>query len=137
MAGTHTHILHVIDYEAWAAFVASGAELFTEPSLATEGFIHFSATTEQANAVVNAFYRCPRPIVLSVKLDAIAPSSEVRWEPPAHPEIHDTSVALPAASELLPHVYGPVARSAIVGFYEFAIGADGRKAMVESVLIPI
>ena len=92
-------ILHITSKQDWSAAQASGA--YTAPSLATEGFIHFS-TDKQAVNVANAFYRGRTDLVLLV-VDESKLKPELKWEAPAGPPAENISQA-----DLFPHLYGPL-----------------------------
>ena len=100
-----TNILHITSRAEWHAAQASGQ--YVAPSLASEGFIHCS-TAEQVVHVANAFYRGKRDLILLV-LDEAAIKPEVRWEAPAGPPAAGIS-----ASDLFPHIYGPLNLGAVV-----------------------
>ena len=104
-------ILHATSRTAWAAAQASGA--YSADSLAEAGFIHCSKAT-QILRVANLLYAGQRGLVLLV----IAPerlTSELRWEP-----------GTDLATELFPHVYGPINLQAVVKALDFEPGSDGK-----------
>lgn len=109
-------ILHITSKEDWSAAQARGE--YTAPSLATEGFIHFS-TDKQAIHVANAFYKGRIDLVLLV-VDETRLKSEVKWEAPAGPAADNISEA-----DLFPHVYGPVNLDAVTSVLGFLPDADG------------
>jgi len=60
--------------------------------------------------------------VLVLVIDADRITSEVKWEPPAHP---DGTPTQPGNPRLFPHIYGPLNREAIVEIRTAARAADG------------
>jgi len=98
-------IYHITSRAEWQSAQTKGE--YTAPSLASQGFIHCS-TEEQVVHVANAFYRGRNDLVLLV-LDETGLSSELRWEPPDGPPAAGIS-----ASDLFPHVFGPINLEAVV-----------------------
>jgi len=109
-------ILHITSKQDWSDAQAKGE--YTAPSLAIEGFIHFS-TDKQAIHVANAFYKGRIDLVLLV-VDETRLKSEVKWEAPAGPAADNISEA-----DLFPHVYGPVNLDAVTSVLGFLPDADG------------
>ena len=105
------HILHATHRAEWSAAQAGGK--YTADSLAGQGFIHCSRV-EQILRVANVFYAGQHGLVLLV-IDPGLLKSELRWEP-------GTDVA----TELFPHVYGPINLDAVVQVIEFEPAADGK-----------
>jgi uncharacterized protein (DUF952 family) len=103
-------IYHIASRAEWEAAQARGE--YTAPSLTGEGFIHCSTATQVVH-VANAFYRGRTDLVLLV-LDETATRPEVRWEPPAGPPAAGIS-----ASDLFPHIYGPINLEAVVRALDF------------------
>jgi len=97
-------IYHITSRAEWDAAQQRGE--YVAPSLTSEGFIHCS-TAQQIPHVANAFYRGRTDLVV-LALDETATSSEVRWEAPAGPPAAGIS-----ASDLFPHIYGPIHLSAV------------------------
>jgi uncharacterized protein (DUF952 family) len=81
------------------------------PSLASEGFVHYSAP-EQVAGVANARFAEEDDLVMLV-VDPRELSSEVVWE--------DSY----GSGQAFPHVYGPIERRAIVRVLPYRTGADG------------
>ncbi|MFG3283479.1 DUF952 domain-containing protein [Streptomyces sp. NPDC048111] len=102
-------ILHVVPLDEWSA---SPALPYRPPSLDAEGFVHCSADEAAALAVVDARYRAaPGPlVVLCVEESAL--DAEVRWEG--------------SAGVLFPHVYGPIARTAVTAVLDVRRDGDGH-----------
>ena len=91
------HTFHLAPAEIWDS--ADPARPYEAASLAREGFIHCTDGVEALGATFERYYLAdPRPFVaLTVDLDAL----EVPWryDVPGSP---------------YPHIYGPIARGAIV-----------------------
>lgn len=111
-------IVHLTDAATWGAAQAAGE--LRASSLATEGFAHCS-TTDQIVGVANRFYRNAPSLVL-LAIDESLLTTPLRWEVPAHPDGSPATLHEPQ----FPHVYGPIALSAIVDSTEFVPGPDGR-----------
>lgn len=108
-----SHLLPLSEYEADAH------RPIAPVSLETEGFVHCTGDDETLLAVANFRYRTDDDfVVLDVDTDLL--NCAVVWEPaaPAPPPGVPASVAFP-------HVYGPIARSAIVGVRCARRGVDG------------
>lgn len=101
-------IYHITTRAAWQAAQAHGQ--YIAPSLATEGFIHFSRAN-QVTGVANAFYAGQNGLVL-LEVDVARLSADLRWEPPAHPGGVAPQVQ-PHADDLFPHLYGPLNLDAV------------------------
>lgn len=90
-------IYHIVLPKMWAAF---DTHLFRAASLDTEGFIHCSFA-EQLDGVIERYYPDePELVVLEIDPDRLM--SRMIKEPST-------------ASEIYPHIYGPINRDAIVG----------------------
>jgi uncharacterized protein (DUF952 family) len=103
-------ILHITSKQDWSDAQAKGE--YAAPSLATEGFIHFS-TDKQAVNVANAFYRGRTDLVLLV-VDETRLKPELKWEAPAGPPAENISQA-----DLFPHLYGPLNLDAVASVLDF------------------
>lgn len=103
-------ILHITSKQDWSDAQAKGE--YIAPSLATEGFIHFS-TNKQAVNVANAFYRGRTDLVLLV-VDESKLKPELKWEAPAGPPADTISQA-----DLFPHLYGPLNLDAVASVLDF------------------
>jgi uncharacterized protein (DUF952 family) len=104
-------ILHVATRADWNA--AQAREGYAADSLAGQGFIHCSKV-EQVLRVANVFYTGQFGLVLLV-IDPVLLKSELRWEP-----------GTDLATELFPHVYGPINLEAVVDVIDFEPAADGK-----------
>ena len=102
---------HLVPRRVWAA--GPPGEPYVAESLATEGFIHCTDGVEALGATFDRYYaRDPTGFVaLTIDLDAV----DVPWR-------YD----LPGS--LYPHVYGPIARPAIVAINRVRRRRDGRFA---------
>ncbi|GMV32824.1 MAG: DUF952 domain-containing protein [Chloroflexi bacterium] len=103
-------ILHIASKQDWSSAQAKGE--YAAPSLATEGFIHFS-TDKQAVHVANAFYKGRKDLVLLV-VDESKLAAELKWEAPAGPPAENIS-----QSDLFPHLYGPLNLTAVASVLDF------------------
>ena len=110
-------ILHATTRAAWSAAQAQG-QYFAD-SLAGQGFIHCSRP-EQILRVANSFYAGQSGLVLLV-IDPQRLTSELRWEP-----------GTDLATELFPHVYGPINLEAVLQAIDFEPGPDGKFHYPES-----
>ena len=119
-------ILHITSRDAWET--AQEQRQYISPSLTGEGFIHCS-TQVQVLPVAEKFYKGQTGLVLLV-IDSTRLSSELKWEPPfdGAPPAGKTptpSAEVPA-SDIFPHVYGPINLDAIVQVIDFEPTADGK-----------
>jgi uncharacterized protein (DUF952 family) len=104
-------ILHATSRAAWSAAQAGG--MYSADSLADEGFIHCSKAA-QILRVADSFYHGQRGLVLLV-IDPGRLTSKLRWEP-----------GTDLASELFPHIYGPINLAAVLEVFDFEPAADGK-----------
>jgi uncharacterized protein (DUF952 family) len=104
------HILHITTRKAWSAAQARGA--YAADSLAGDGFIHCSRAS-QVLRVADLVFNGQQGLVLLV-VDPARLTSELRWEP-----------GVDLASELFPHVYGPINLECVVNVIDFEPGPDG------------
>jgi uncharacterized protein (DUF952 family) len=104
-------ILHATARTAWLDAQKRGQ--YVAESLASEGFIHCSKTA-QILRVANSFFLGQHGLVLLV-IDPVCLSSELRWEP-----------GLDLATELFPHILGPLNLDAVVNVLDFEPDADGK-----------
>ncbi|MGD0751282.1 MAG: DUF952 domain-containing protein [Anaerolineales bacterium] len=103
--------LHVTSREAWSA--AQGGGKYSADSLAGDGFIHCSKV-DQIVRVANDFYSGQHGLVLLV-IDPGCLTSELRWD-----------AGTDLATELFPHIYGPINLEAVVEVVDFEPAADGK-----------
>ena len=111
-------VLHLASNIDWLAAVKQGE--YRAVSLSTEGFIHCS-TESQIVDVANAFYHGQHGLVLLV-LNPDKLTSELKWEPPAHPNPERAAVI---GDELFPHIYGPLNVDAVTQIILFEPASDG------------
>jgi uncharacterized protein (DUF952 family) len=99
---------HLTPVEWWAA--SDPSVPLAAPSLADEGFVHCTDGAEAMVATANRHYRDdPRDfVILTVDLDRVGS----RWT------VED-------AGRIYPHVFGPIAREAIVSVVPAPRDADG------------
>ena len=101
---------HITTRAQWQQAQRAGS--YRADTLDTEGFIHCS-TPAQVVRVANALFHAQAGLVLL----CIAPEklqAELRYESPA-----------PGATELFPHLYGPLNLDAVVEVVDFPLRADG------------
>jgi len=103
-------ILHITTRTAWSA--AQKAGQYLADSLASQGFIHCSLV-RQALRVANLVFTGQHGLVLLV-IDPARLTSELRWEP-----------GVDLASDLFPHIYGPINLEAVIKVLDFEPGPDG------------
>ncbi len=103
-------ILHATSRAAWTAAQKNGR--YEAASLAEQGFIHCSKV-DQILRVANSYFPGQPGMVLLV-IDPAHLEAALRWEPGAD-----------AATELFPHVYGPLNLDAVVDVIDFEPGPDG------------
>jgi uncharacterized protein (DUF952 family) len=104
-------ILHATERAAWSAAQAQGQ--YSADSLAEQGFIHCSRIS-QILRVADVFYAGQHGLLLLV-IDPQRLNSELRWEP-----------GTDLATELFPHVYGPINLDAVVQGIDFEPAPDGK-----------
>jgi uncharacterized protein (DUF952 family)/lysophospholipase L1-like esterase len=102
-------LFHIVTPDAWVAAVAAGE--YRPPSLADEGFVHFSFA-HQVSSTANLLYR-DEPELLVVEIDPSAVGADVLVE-----DTHDSGIDFP-------HVYGPVPVAAAVAVHPLGRGPDG------------
>jgi uncharacterized protein (DUF952 family) len=106
-----SYILHATLRTSWSAAQETGA--YTVDSLAAEGFIHCSKP-DQVLRVANLLFAGQQGLVLLV-IDPVRLTSELRWEP-----------GVDLATELFPHLYGPLNLDAVVDVLDFEPDTQGR-----------
>ena len=102
-------LFHLVDPEVWSAAVAAGE--YRPPSLAAEGFVHFSFA-EQVTGTANLRYR-DEPDLVVVEIDPASIDAELR--------IEDTY----GSGTDFPHVYGPVPTASAVAVHPLTRTAGG------------
>jgi uncharacterized protein (DUF952 family) len=89
---------------------ALAAGIYSAPSLASEGFIHFSRA-HQVGGVLERFFAGRTELVLLV-VDPTRLSAPLRYEPPA--PVAGWHAPTAASDDLFPHLYGPLDTHAVV-----------------------
>lgn len=107
-------ILHIIAQTDWEKAQAYGT--YSAPSLATEGFIHFSKPDQVARVANNVFAGLHDLVLLVV--DPARLTAELKYEPPSGTYQPD--------QELFPHLYGPLNLDAVVLVLPFLPAQDGE-----------
>lgn len=99
----HTVIYHMATRADWEGTPPDAN--FVAATLADEGFIHCTAEPERLLQVANRFYRSTpgKWVILTVATAQV--TAPLRWEA--------------ADGHLFPHIYGPIARDAIVAVTPF------------------
>lgn len=106
---------HLAAADAWTTAAAGFDEgaPYAAASLASEGFIHCTDGVDELGATFDRYYaREPRPfLALTIDLDALA--VPWRYDEPGSP---------------YPHIYGPIAREAVVAIAGVERTPDGTFA---------
>ena len=102
------YIYHITTHQALIDAKAAGE--YTAPTLETEGFIHCSAL-HQVIPVANAFYK-DSPALILLEIDTTKLTSELKWEPPAHPDPDNPAPV--DEQDKFPHIYGAINLDAVV-----------------------
>jgi uncharacterized protein (DUF952 family) len=90
-------------------------QLYIQPSLASEGFIHCTAEPALLMWVANYFFKAEPGAFVLLCIDEAAVSAEVKWEA--------------AGDQIFPHIYGPLNLDAVVRVLDFPRRADGEFVM--------
>lgn len=104
-------VLHITDRARWEVAAEAATNLFTDPSLDTEGFIHCS-TSAQVLVPANERFAGRSDLVLLV-IDLAAVTAEVRWED------------CYSSGQRFPHIYGPIPVAAVTDVVPFPCNHDG------------
>jgi uncharacterized protein (DUF952 family) len=94
---------------------------YVPAGFAVDGFVHCTVDDSALLTVANAYYRQRTEPLVAWTIDTDRLASEVRWEAPAPP---DGSVPVDASLRF-PHVYGPIARSAVIATRALRRDAEG------------
>lgn len=113
----NNYILHITARTDWYAAQKAGA--YIADKLAREGFIHCSKA-DQVLRVANVVFTGRHGLVVLV-IDPARLTAKVRWEP-----------GVDMATELFPHIYGPVDLDAVVDVLDFEPGPDGLFSLLRS-----
>lgn len=114
-----TMIYHITSRASWQAALQEG--IYRPPSLAQEGFIHFS-TKSQLLMVANAFYRGQTDLVILCLPEARV-AEALRWEAPEHPDPNRAPTN--AQQERFPHLHAPLAAIDVAQVVAFPPAPDG------------
>ena len=101
----------------WEAVPAAGP--YRAATLQSEGFVHCTAEGPILQTVANRFYRSEAGdwLILAIDLNRLDGAAPVRWEE--------------ADGHLFPHIYGPIARAAVVQVIPFGRNEDGSYELPE------
>jgi uncharacterized protein (DUF952 family) len=113
-------IYHITTAADLRAHVAGGS--YAPPSLAREGFVHCTATPATLLAVARDYYDDAPPPLLVLEIDPLRVAVELRFEAPA--PIAGGGTAHLASGELFPHLYGPLALTAVARVGELRRSGD-------------
>lgn len=102
-------ILHIVEAEVWET--ARAHDSYSDPSLASEGFIHCS-TPQQVLIPANERFAGRRGLLLLV-IDPALLSEELIYE-----DCYESG-------HRFPHIYGPINRSAVIDEVPFPCNPDG------------
>lgn len=105
-------IFHITEREAWKTAQTQGS--YRAPSLASEGFIHFSKS-DQVIDTANRFYKGQSGLVL-LQIDPQRLEADLRYEAVLG---HGT----------FPHLYGPLNLEAVTTVWPFEPSASGEFTM--------
>ena len=95
---------------------------YTPARFVVDGFVHATVEPEIVRAVASDYFAdCPE-VLLVLAIDTDRLDAEVRMEPPA---LLPGGRAHLTMTRVFPHIYGPVARGAIVGVAELPRGTTG------------
>ncbi len=110
------YIYHLTTRDAWNTRSSN----YAPASLESDGFIHCS-TLHQLTNVANSYYENTNE-VLALVIDSAKLTSDVRWEPPSHPDGTPTEhVYL-----LYPHIYGEINSDAVIEVADMTRDLHGR-----------
>ena len=104
-----TRIYKILPASEWAQAKTSGQFLGSAIDLA-DGFIHFSAAHQAAVTAAKYFAGKADLMILGMEEEAVGPG--LKWEPSR-------------GGDLFPHLYGPLAASAVDEARGLALGEDG------------
>ena len=100
---------HLVPLETWHA--AEPDQAYAAPSLETEGCIHCTDGADAVIATAERYYRDDRRPYVALAIDLDATGSPWRRDDPGSP---------------FPHIYGPIARAAILAVLGVVRAPDGR-----------
>lgn len=109
-------IYHLTTGDAWS----TRSNNYAPASLESDGFIHCS-TLHQLTSVANSYYRDVSDVLVLVIRTAKL-TSDVRWEPPSHPDGSPVELVY----LLYPHIYGEINTDAVVEVADMTRDSHGR-----------
>jgi uncharacterized protein (DUF952 family) len=107
-------LLHIAVRDEWEA---AGSD-YAPAAFANEGFVHCSYP-EQVVATAARYYAGRADVVL-LEIDETRLTSRLVVEPS------------PSTGDLFPHIYGPIARTAVARVHDFRPAADGSFSLPEA-----
>lgn len=119
-------IYHISSPQAWQQAQQQG--LYRDPSLESEGFIHFSAR-DQVVRVANVIYRGQQGLLL-LCVDETRLQAPLKWEAPSQPA--DSAPVPVEEAEPFPHLYGALNVDAVVKVVPFPCQEDGTFRLPEA-----
>lgn len=106
-------IYHLLRAETWAV----AGEDYYPSTYDRVGFVHCCDDPDLLLTLANAFYKQDLGEYICLQMDQKRLRSKVVYEPPDPPTEH--------IQEDMPHIYGPIERSSVLGEYKMARGEDG------------
>jgi uncharacterized protein (DUF952 family) len=106
-------IYRLLDSDAWTATQREGVFRGSEHDV-RDGFIHFSTAEQLAETAAKHYAGRDNLVLLWVSTEALG--AALRWEPSR-------------GGALFPHLYAPLAVSAVVRAEPFPLGPDGRHVL--------
>ncbi|GIK28670.1 MAG: DUF952 domain-containing protein [Anaerolineae bacterium] len=113
-------ILHIIARSAWDSRLNAGE--IRSPSLAAEGFIHFSTRAQVLRSANKHYHGQADLVVLRVQVDKL--TAPLRWEAAGRSEPPDNP-----SDPLYPHLYGPLNLDAVIDVIDLPCEPDGSFTM--------
>ncbi len=108
-------IYKLLDRTAWEHAKAEGLFMGSAVDLA-DGFIHFSTAAQAPETARRYFADQADVMLLAVETEGLG--ARLKWEPSR-------------GGDLFPHLYGPLAASAVISAQPLALGADGAPVVGE------
>ena len=111
-APNHAVVYRLALASDWEAAKAAGVDYAGEALDSASGFIHFS-TLAQAQETAKLYFRGNGSVCLLTVDVAKLPPGALKWEP------------VPQRNDLMPHLYGPLPLSAVVGARRLDLSEEG------------